>query len=328
VTDGLAQLRARNALASMGLPTDGLTRASSVHNDVWLTSTHVVRMNRRERSRLAREAALVAHLPRELGHPGVIAHRGELGTDYVISRRLPGAPLSRWWPTMTAAQRRDAIAQLARSLQLLHATAVPPGLELYDGPQLDGRGDPSASILEGLDRARALPHVDHGMLAAVVVQVLEARDALVPYDRSTLVHGDLTFENLLWDGTTLTLLDFEWCRGGPPDLDLDVLLRFCAYPALHVADDYRHQTRAEDYGRVPRWLCEDYPALFTHPRLGARLVLYAIAFDVRDLLGSPPNGGELPRLHPLNRLRRIGDGTSYVTRVAEALASTSTPTPR
>jgi hygromycin-B 7''-O-kinase len=161
------------------------------------------------------------------------------------------------------------------------------------------------------------------MLAAVVVQVLDARDALVPFQRTTLVHGDLTFENILWDGATLTLLDFEWARGGPPDLDLDVLLRFCAYPMLHVADDYRHQTRAEDYLHVPLWLHEDYPSLFAHPRIGARLVLYAIAFDVRDLLAAPPTGGELPRLHPLNRLRRIGDGTSYITRLAEALQPTA-----
>ena len=109
-----------------------------------------------------------------------------------------------------------------------------------------------------------------------------------PFDQHTFVHGDLTFENVLWDGHVVTaLLDFEWSRRAPADIDLDVLLRFACFPYLHVAEDYEAETRAIDYAEVPYWMAEDYPELFGFPQEFERLRLYSIAYDVRELLAMP-----------------------------------------
>jgi hypothetical protein len=93
-----------------------------------------------------------------------------------------------------------------------------------------------------------------------------------------------------------------------------VFLRFCAFPFLHVAEDYEDVTLAEDYARVPGWLAEDYPALFAHPRLRDRLRVYSLAFDVRDLLLDPPNRPveQLSQFHPYHRLAATVDGHGYV----------------
>ena len=134
------------------------------------------------------------------------------------------------------------------------------------------------------------------------------------------MHGDLTFENVLWDGQRITaILDFEWARPGPADLDLDVFLRFCALPHLHVAEDYEHLTHAEDYREVPWWLAEDYPELFSFPNQFERVRLSSIAYDVRDLLITPPNDevGNLSQHHAYHRLAATVDGTSYLNRLAE-----------
>jgi aminoglycoside phosphotransferase (APT) family kinase protein len=94
-------------------------------------------------------------------------------------------------------------------------------------------------LLAAIDKAALLPNVDARLLDEVRRLVVTTADHLTPFDSPTLIHGDLTFENILWDGERITaLLDFEWARQGPPDLDLDILLRFCAYPHLHVAPDY------------------------------------------------------------------------------------------
>jgi hypothetical protein len=138
----------------------------------------------------------------------------------------------------------------------------------------------------------------------------------MPFDDRTLVHGDLTFENVLWNGTEITaVLDFEWSRGAPPDVDLDVLLRMCAYPFLHVAADYEDQTRAADYVDVPRWLAEAEPSLFSAPRQLDRLVLYSIAYDMRELLAFPPPVAPrgLSPYHPLNRLQNTVRGASHLS---------------
>ncbi len=53
--------------------------------------------------------------------------------------------------------------------------------------------------------------------------LVEARDlvkrlapTIIPFEAETLVHGDVTFENVLWhDDEVTALLDLEWARPGP-----------------------------------------------------------------------------------------------------------------
>ena len=93
---GLGRARALRALAEVGLPSTGLTRADSVTNEVWLTPDHVVRVNRDASLRLHREAVLSQVLPDEVGYPPVIQHGGEVGSDWLVAERVAGRPLSRF----------------------------------------------------------------------------------------------------------------------------------------------------------------------------------------------------------------------------------------
>ncbi len=175
-----------------------------------------------------------------------------------------------------------------------------------------------APLLRALTEAEQLEHVDTKVLKAAARMVLEGAPSLAPWDETTLVHGDLTFENVLWDGQRITaILDFEFARAGPPDLDLDVFLRFCAYPFLHVAADYEHLTRVEDYAMVPFWLAEGYPELFAHPSQIDRVRIFCIAYDVRELLLFPPTRRprDLSEHHPYNRLVKTVNGYGHLDRL-------------
>ncbi|MGN6692809.1 MAG: phosphotransferase family protein, partial [Aquihabitans sp.] len=266
MTTGLGRARALGALQTVGASSEGLVRADSVTNEVWLTYDLVVRLNRDASMRLHREAVLSQVLPEEVGYPQVIQHGGEVGSDWLVTQRLPGVPLSRAWPTLTPMARRDAVHQIAERLKAVHRTPCPRLDGLHDVPQLL---DPAPSgsqavqrLLNAIARASQLPNVDPTFMADLTRLVADLAPALDPFDATTIVHGDLTFENILWDGAEVTaLLDFEYARPGPPDLDLDVLLRFCALPHLHVAPDYEHLTKADDYAEVPWWLAEEYPEL-------------------------------------------------------------------
>ncbi|MEZ5165063.1 MAG: phosphotransferase [Acidimicrobiales bacterium] len=254
----MAMARARHALLHAGLDsTVPLEAASSVTNEVWLTPTHVVRVNRRPNQRLRREAILGPSLPAEIGYPMVVAYGGRMGADYLVLKRVPGRPLAHAWPTMTLAKRRDAIAQLAAKMKRLHATPGPADLPVIDAPQML-RGEtlsPVMSLLVAIDQARSLAHVDRRMIDDIEQLVFELTPTIEPFDSRFLVHGDLTFENVLWDGESITaILDFEWARPSPRDVDLDVFLRFCCLPHLHVGDEWVDRTRPEDYADVPWWL--------------------------------------------------------------------------
>ncbi len=322
MSDSFAMARARRALGEAGLDMHlPLTRASSVTNEVWVSDEVVVRVNRQPNQRLRREATLGPLLPARIGYPDIIAYGGQLGADWLVLERIPGNVLSRCWPTMTTDERRSAVRQLADILKSLHGFVPPPDLPAIDTPQLlGGHGfravDP---LLEALDQAERLDHVDAHLIGETRQLVLDTCAVIEPFDVPTLVHGDLHFENVLWDGMRITtLLDFEWCRAGPPDLDLDVFLRFCAYPYLHVAEDYEHLTRSEDYADVAWWMAEDYPELFDFPNEFERTRLFSIAYDVRELLLFPPPRPprELSKHHPYNRLERTIHGRSHLHRLA------------
>jgi aminoglycoside phosphotransferase (APT) family kinase protein len=319
---GLGRARALRALAECGIPSAGLTRADSVTNEVWLTDEFVVRVNRDASLRLQREAILSQVLPDEVGYPTLVQYGGEVGGDWLILRRVQGSgPLSRAWPTMPVDLRREAVRQIADRLRHVHRTECPRLDGLRDVPHLIDAGRSGlhavTRLLDALHRLADLPHVDRGLMRDVDDLVRTTVHVLEPFDSTTIVHGDLTFENVLWDGEQVTgLLDFEFARPGPPDLDLDVLLRFAALPWMHVAADYEDVTKAEDYADVPWWMAEDYPELFAHPHQLERVRLYSIAWDVHELISFPlaDAPAKSHREHPYNRLARVVRGTSYLDR--------------
>ena len=314
----MAIARARHALLQAGLDsTVPLEAASSVTNEVWLTPTHVIRVNRRPNQRLRREAIIGPSLPAEIGYPMVVAYGGRMGADYLVLKRIPGEPLAHCWPNMSRALRRSAVSQLAAKLKRLHQTPGPSDLPMIDAPQML-RGDtlsPVMSLLVAMNQARSLPHVDAGLIGEVEQMVFDLTPTIEPFRSEYLVHGDLTFENILWDGEQITaILDFEWARPSPADVDLDVFLRFCCLPQLHVDDAWVDRTIPADYEEVAWWLREDYPGLFDTPRLFDRLRLYAIAYDIRDLTMFPPPApaDQLNEYHALNRLRSTVVGQSHL----------------
>lgn len=315
----LAELRARTALRSARLdPTVPLERATSVTNEVWLTPTHVVRVNRRPDNRLAREATLAATLPPAVGYPTIVAVGAHRGGDWLVVRRVSGTPLAHRWPDLDRASRRSAVKQLAKRLAAVHTTRAPDDLPpMLRTPHLleIGTAEPVLPVVAALEKAATLKGVDPIIMSEAIELVRTLAPVLEPFESETLVHGDVTFENVLWDdGEVTALLDLEWSRRGPRDLDLDIILRCCAHPELHVGAEHVTRTSAQDYQEVPAWLAEDYPELFSAASWIDRLRVYSIAYDVRELLAFPPavGAGALPSLHPYHRLVRVVQGRSYL----------------
>lgn len=316
--DRLALVRARRALAGAGLAGgEELTRASSTRNEVYIGREYVIRVNKQPSHRLRREAALCNALPNYSWTPKVVAYGGEVGADFLIVKRLPGINLSAAWPALDRKLRRRAIRFLAAALRSLHEIPSPQGIPMIDAaPHLFDASSlmPTKPMLDAINEIKKVDGVDKPMLTDLQEFIRELSPALQSFSQSTLIHGDLTFENVLWDGEKMTaLVDFEWCRGAPPDLDLDVLLRFCAYPEAHVPDKLAHTTRPEDYAEVAGWLVDELPQLFGQEHIYDRLRLFALSYDVRELRidPQPPRGRGGP-LHPYNRIRSMLGSGGYL----------------
>jgi len=316
--DRLAEIRARSITDHLGVASsEPLYRLPSVTNEVWTSGELVLRVNRRADGRLTDEVAIAERLPDAIGYPEIIDSGNTDGWEWMATRRLPGVALSRVWPRISDAERAELATDLAGRLRLLHQTEIGDLSVSSAAPQLVdfSADDPLAGLREQLTRAYQLDHVPKSLIVHLAGMVEEAAPHFVDRVPTTLVHGDLTFENLLYhDGSIQAILDFEWARPAPRDLDLDVLLRFVCFPKLHVAADYEALTTDSLYRALPRRLEAAYPELFAHPHLFSRLVTYSIGFDVHQLLSLPPTtpDSRLGPAHPLQRLMLTAEGRGHL----------------
>ncbi|WP_406382469.1 phosphotransferase family protein [Streptomyces sp. NBC_01618] len=163
------------------------------------------------------------------------------------------------WPTLDDGERRKAIAQLADVLRALHAWQPPERVRSLLLGHL--RAQPTApEAIVGADlcplpveRAQALvAHAESPGLDLVESRLGELA-GLDPYreEPRSIVHGDLHFANLLWDkGRITAVLDFEWVRIGPPDLDLLPLLRSVDWAGSGDAELVPSREMTRIFGRL------------------------------------------------------------------------------
>ncbi len=323
----MAEDRARRALRQSGFDATGLLeRADSTRNEVFVSAEHVVRVNRTLDRRLRREAALYRMLPMEPWAPRLLATGGESGRDYLVLHRHPGAPLSRWWPELGDRQRRDCMHGLAAAITSIHHTEMPDDFPSPQNPPhclAPGTGQPLAPLREQLALLAELDHVDGLLLVTVADAMAEADSMLHPqFVPHGLIHGDLSLENVLASNQGIeAVIDFEWARFGPLDLDLDVIFRFACYPHLHVPPHVGRRYRPTDFWPAMEWLLEGLSHLTTIPHLRPRLELYALSFEVARVTEMPPTDDvhNLDHDHPYRRLVSLVDGVSRLHRLLDTL---------
>jgi aminoglycoside phosphotransferase (APT) family kinase protein len=267
-------------------------------NDAWRIGPVVLRVCwRGDRERFAREAAVTRALPPEVPYPEVLDTGSDGDLAWQVTRIVDGVPLASVWHELSGVERRDAIHQLGQALAALHAHRFPADVVATlaaPRPVSDTSAIVGADItLLPLARAESLlaaakrdGRADPALLDDVAARFRELADADPLADASlgqdgaaTCVHGDAHLGNALWKHGRLTaLLDFEWVRLGPPDLEIEPYLREDA-------------TGLTDAGRreVLRWLAESYPAMFTEPDLLRRLWLYQLTTGVRELFLDQPD---------------------------------------
>ncbi len=296
--------------------------SSGASNDVWDIGDSFLRVCwRADRDRLVRDAKLVDALPEGVPHAPVLAYGRTTDLSWVLSGRVPGTPLSEMamLSNVGGPVLRDVFRQVARVLRTLHDWV--PSAEvrtlLDERPTMSPTDPlsvfgsdlvllPTWRILTQVELAKSLPYVDAGLIDAVAERIVSLSDA-DPFaggsESRVVVHSDPSLGNWLVDkGRVTALLDFEWARTGPRDLELVVPI----FTAQRAQPDEHFGLTSAPY---LSWLAEDYPALFEAPDLARRLWLYELCFFLRGIIWWPPDNSEptLQTGHHLHTLRRLLD---------------------
>ena len=96
------------------------------------------------------------------------------------------------------------------------------------------------------------------------------------------IHGDLHFDNFIYDGRNLTLLDFERTIIAPLDYDFRLLNRYDSMPWLWASGATDMLAVESDYQDLMPMIIDNYPELGSTPYLMERLTIYEI-IDLLDL---------------------------------------------
>jgi hygromycin-B 7''-O-kinase len=266
-------------LRNLGLSDAHIEPVESFSHAVWLTAEHVVRYHIiGPVGRLEHEARVAERLPAEALYPEVVAVGRDGEHDWLVTKRVPGVPLSAAWPWMTPRDRREAIFQAADALRAVHHA---PATDLVP-PCLQG-GAPTLSRRDLIER----------LLAAGMADLAPLADAL-DEGSSIMAHGDFSFNQVMWrEGRVTALLDLEMSHAESPDWDLPSFLGFCANPTRMVPTHLEEASRPEDYREAPGWLRQAYPEMFGHPRQQDRLLLHFLVFRADELLADPTRMDEI-----------------------------------
>jgi aminoglycoside phosphotransferase (APT) family kinase protein len=289
-------------------------------NDVWRIGPTVLRVCwRGDRGRFVREAAVTRALPPGVPYPEVLDTGSDGDLAWQVTRIVEGVPLATLWPGLSGAERRAAVHQIGQALATLHAHRFPAEVVAAlaaPRPVDDALALVGADItLLPLWRAESLLAVarregraDPALIDDVAARFRELADADPlaetgpPAGAVTCVHGDAHLGNALWkDGRLTALLDFEWVRLGPPDLEIEPYLRADTAGLDHCG-----------VREILGWLAESYPAMFAEPDLVRRLWLYQLTTAVRELFLNPPGDGAR------RELRRIVKSPDHLVRILPA----------
>ena len=306
-------------LAAAGLPATGrfLPRAGWVSR-AWVGDDYVVRLsNGQFRDAYRHEATVVALLSGSaVPHARHLAHGDGSDGPWYISERLPGRTLYEAWPTADSHTRQSMIESLGMALRELHRVPVPADLlppwlaDALAGKPRNAYHPPVVrAALHQVEDARRL-HGHDSRLLTDVANWIQERLSLFAADEPVLVHGDLHGSNVIVDqGRVTGLIDFAEALAQPADVELDIILRWCAkareYPPTPDEQGLDETTLME----VPRWLRGAYPELFEREHLRERLLFYVMQGELALYAHHPqPDMREAAR----DRIALLLSGQSYL----------------
>ncbi|GEM_PF-978359 len=193
-----------------------MRRANGYSNATWVGDGLAVRIAQTPVG-MAREAALVRALPREVGHPEILGEGTTEGHGWIVTREVHGRNLGEAWSTLTAAQRRQAVCELWARAQVMHDAT--PSLRTHvpsHGGFIPATTDDAMAAAGRAEAALGLPADQWSRLRSVIAGYFQA----APLVEQTVDHGDLALMNALWDGEVVALLDVEYAVLGPVEIDL------------------------------------------------------------------------------------------------------------
>lgn len=178
---------------------------------------------------------------------------------YEVMQRVYGKTLYETWYKLSAEERKNVILDIINILKTFHDIQV----EGYD-----------FNIFIKSEISNLVKECN--IADEMFENLLSMCDSYFSENRFGLIHGDLHFDNFMYDNGKLSLLDFERYMVAPIDYDFRIFIRYSETPWLWASEKTDMLTVESDYQELMPLIIQNYDELKKVPYLEERLFIYGI----------------------------------------------------
>ncbi len=201
--------------------------------------------------------------------------------DYEIIEKIEGQTLYEIWYKLDEAEKRKIVLKIIQILKNFHFKESEP---------YDFKSCMQSKVTE-LQKKCSLEET-------LVQKLLNLCSKYFQQNKFGLIHGDLHFDNFLYDGSHLHLIDFERYESAPIDYDLKIFACYKDVPYLWASAKTDMLTVESDYQTFLNLLLENYHELHEIPYIDERLEFYHIL----ELLNDYKNTQNLEKLERVKKI--------------------------
>ena len=178
---------------------------------------------------------------------------------YEVIEKISGKTLYELWYKLSDIERRKIVIQIIDILKTFHSKEV----KGYDFSK-----EMQTKILFLKDKCNLDDELFNDLMDMGNIYYKE--------NIFGLIHGDLHFDNFIFDGTNLYLLDFERCKVAPIDYDFRILNTCKTTPWLWASAKTDMLAVPSDYQDLIEMVIENYEELNDIPYINERLEFYSL----------------------------------------------------
>lgn len=188
---------------------------------------------------------------------------------YQIMEKINGKTLYEVWYKLSKIERKNTIIEIINILKTFHNIKV----ESYDFTKF--LKEKISSCIGSSD---------------LMNELFDLCDRYFKTNKFGVIHGDLHFDNFIYNNGRVTLLDFERYMIAPIDYDFRIFARYKTTPWLWASERTDMLTVEDDYQELMSAFIDNYKELSEIPYLEERLKIYEIIEILREYKNTSDKG--------------------------------------
>ena len=198
---------------------------------------------------------------------------------YEIIQKLDGNTLYHYWYRFDEEKREEIFKQLSEVLQTVHKKYE----ERYNYVEVVQKQ--LNKLLQACMKNLIFSEYEENQIKFIINNMDVYFEDCVLYK----VHGDLHFDNILYDNITgkIKIIDFETITIAPIDYSLNKIYRMTIEPWKWASEETDKLTKIEDYKNISIYIQRYFPEISNEKYLKERQLIYALQDELKILSKFP-----------------------------------------